>query len=280
MTNDEMGPDPATLAQGWFAVGEDSPGIFVIEEPLHVEEVKSYLIVGDERAMLLDTGTGVGDMRTLVDGLTDRSVFVVNSHAHWDHIGGNHWFDEIWIHEAEADGLLEGVSNERLQRWFTPKHLRGPLPATFNIKTFEIPPTPATGILQGGEFFNLGGRTLEVIHCPGHSPGGIVLLDADDGVLFSTDVAYADALYAYSDEADLGAYRASLERLATLTPVLRSVYPCHGPSPIAPAMLPAMRDAIVAILGGRPPDGKRSETVAEHEFDGFSVLVPAEGGDR
>lgn len=280
MASDGAARGPAALEQGWFEVREPSPGTFVIGEPLHAEDVKSYLIVGDERALLLDTGTGAGDIRRLVEGLTDRSIVVVNSHAHWDHIGGNRWFDEIWIHEAEADRLRTGVPNARLRRGFAPEQLRGPLPAGFDPATIEFPPTPPTGILQGGEAFNLGGRTLEVIHCPGHSPGGIVLLDIDDGVLFSTDVAYADALYAFSDDADLETYRASLERLALLTPVLRTVYPAHGPSPIDPAMLPAMRDAIVAILGGRLPDGKRSESVAVHEFDGFSVLVAAEDGDR
>ena len=280
MMNDGAVEDPAALDQGWFDVRESDPGIFTIGEPLHQEDVKSNLIVGAERALLLDTGTGAGDIRQVVERLTDRPVFVVNSHAHWDHIGGNRRFDEIWIHEAEADRLRRGVGNERLRRAFAPDQLRGPLPAGFDIETIAFPPTPPNGLLQGGEAFNLGGRTLEVIHCPGHSLGGIALLDADEGILFSTDVAYPDALYAFGNDADLVAYHASLARLATLTPVLRTVYPSHGASPMDPAMLPAMRDALAAILGGREPDGMRAEGIASHSFEGFSVLVPAGGGER
>ncbi len=227
--------------------------------------------------MLIDTGMGVGDIRSIVEGLTDRPVFVVNSHAHWDHIGGNWRFDEIWIHEAEAHWLPQGVGNERLRRAFAPEHLSGPLPPAFDPNTATIPPSHPTGMLQGGEAFNLGGRTLEVIHCPGHSPGGIALLDHDSGVLFSTDVAYPCALYAHSSEADLEAYHRSLTRLALLEPVLRTVYPSHCASPMDPALLPAMRDAVGDILGGRQPD-RLDGGVAHHEFDGFSVLTAAKGG--
>lgn len=268
--------DPASLAQGWFAVRRPEPGIFTIVEPLHEEEVKSYLIVGDERALLLDTGMGVGDIRALVESLTDRPVFVVNSHAHWDHIGGNRLFEEIWIHAAEAERLETGVANERLRRAFGPDQLRGALPTGFDAETVSYPPTPATGILSGGETFNLGGRTLDVIHCPGHSPGGIALLNHDAGVLFSTDVAYALDLQAYDEDSDLIAYGRSLNRLATLSPVLRAVYPSHGVSPIEPELLPAMSRAVGDILEGRAAD-RVQDGIAHHEYAGFSVVTAAEG---
>ena len=268
--------EPATLVQGWFEVRAPEPGIFTIDEPLHSEQVKSNLIVGDERAMLIDTGMGVGDIRSVVDSLTDRPVFVVNSHSHWDHVGGNWRFDEIWIHEAEAEWLPKGVDNEQLRHWFAPEQLSGPLPPGFDLSTATIHPSHANGVLQGGESFNLGGRTLEVIHCPGHSPGGIALFDPDFGVLFSTDVAYPFALHAQSAESDLEAYHRSLSRLALLAPVLRTVYPSHSASPMHPALLPAMRDAVGEILNGRTPD-RIDGDVGHHEFDGFSVLIDAKG---
>lgn len=73
--------DPQQLEQGWFDVRQPEPGVFVIEEPLHEERVNSFLVVGSDRAVLIDTGKGVGDIRALVEGLTDRPVTVVNSHA-------------------------------------------------------------------------------------------------------------------------------------------------------------------------------------------------------
>ena len=106
--------------QEWFEVWEAEPGVFVIEEPLHAERVKSYLIVGDERAALIDTGMGVGNIAAVIDDLTDKPVTVLLSHAHWDHIGGNTGFHDLRIHPAEADALLTGYPNERMQRWFAP----------------------------------------------------------------------------------------------------------------------------------------------------------------
>ena len=269
-----------SLVQGWFKVRRPEAGVLTIVEPLHVEAVKSSLVVGEERAVLIDTGMGVADLRALVATLTDRPVTIINSHAHWDHIGGNQLFaghTEILIHEAEAATLAAGVGNTKLRAAFAPEHLRGPLPDGFDPETVAFPPVPATGTLRGGEVFDLGGRRLEVLHAPGHSPGGIVLLDRANGVLFGTDVAYADDLYAFGEDADLDEYRATMGRLAELAPALRTVYSCHGKSPMAPALLPRMRDALEAVAAGRTPETV-VDGVARHAFDGFGVLArPAEG---
>src|SRR5215203_318122 len=91
--------------QNWFVVSEPSRGVFAIREPLQVDDVRSYLIAGSEKAILVDTGTGVGDIRKIVEQLTDLPVGVVNSHSHWDHIGGNWRFDDIAIHPLEASWL-------------------------------------------------------------------------------------------------------------------------------------------------------------------------------
>jgi len=271
--------DPASLVQGWFAVAEVEPGIFRIAEPLHDEDVKSHLVVGRDRAVLIDTGMGVGDLRAVVETLTDLPVAVVNSHAHWDHVGANWRFADIAIHRAEAELLPRGVGPEKLRRAFADEYLRGPLPAGTDRETMTIPPSRATTVLDGGEFIDLGGRRLEVIHAPGHSPGGIVLLDRHDGVLFSTDVAYPGALYCQFDDANLDDYRRSMRVLAELTPSLRVVYPSHNASPMEPALLPRMREALDGIAGGRKADEVR-DGVARHVFDGFSVLVPADDGRR
>lgn len=263
-------PGTVPTDQPWFRVRRAGPGIVIIEEPHHDERVKSYLIEGEDRALLLDTGMGAGDLRRLVAGLTDRPVFVVNSHAHWDHIGGDRQFEEIWIHGAEAADLARGVPNERLRRAFAPEHLTGPLPDGFDPLTATFPPVQATGLIVDGQRFDLGGRVLAALHCPGHSPGGIALWDAANGALFSTDVAYAGALYCY-DPADLPVYEASLARLAAL-PGVQAVYPAHNASPIAPGLLPAMRDGVAAIIAGRALDSREGD-MARYDFAGFAVQV-------
>jgi glyoxylase-like metal-dependent hydrolase (beta-lactamase superfamily II) len=260
------------LVQGWFDVSEVEPGVFRIDEPLHFEWVKSFLVVGAERAALIDTGTGVGDIRDVVDELTTLPLMVINSHGHWDHIGGNFRFDDIAIHEAEAFKLEQGISRERMRRNLAPDLLRGPLPEGVDPDNAPIPPSKATTLLQGGEKIDLGGVVLEVIFAPGHSPGGIVLLDRSRGILFSTDVAYAAPLYCYSEETSFDDYRASMRALAALAPELRAVYGSHNETPFAAELLIAMDKAFDAIAAGEV----ESEIVDEYRqftFEGFSLLL-------
>jgi glyoxylase-like metal-dependent hydrolase (beta-lactamase superfamily II) len=110
-----------------------------------------------------------------------------------------------------------------------------------------------------------------VIHTPGHSPGGICLLDAVNRVLFSTDVAYAGMLYVDRPD-DLSVYLQSMQRLAGLAPDLDVLYPSHDDSPISPAWLPKLRDGISAIIAGRLPN-RIAGDMATYEFEGFGAFV-------
>ncbi len=260
----------------WFTILEPEPDIFIIEEPHHVERVKSHLVVGEHQAMLIDTGMGVANIRDLVESLTSKPVTVVNSHAHWDHVGGNHLFEEIRIHPAEAGDLPKGYPNARMRGWFEPASLTGPLPPGVDRETLEIPPSQATGLLHEGQVLDLGNRALEILHCPGHSPGGIVLLDRANGILLSTDVAYAGYLYAYAGDW-LETYHASLVRLADLGPELRAVYPSHNAHSISPALLPRMADLVARVIDGDPPSSMNGD-VAVYDDDKIGVyLFPARG---
>jgi glyoxylase-like metal-dependent hydrolase (beta-lactamase superfamily II) len=261
------------LEQEWFDLLPALPGTTIIAEPLHQELVQSFLIEGNDRAILLDTGMGIGDIRAIAESVTSLPLSVVNSHAHWDHIGGNWRFDEIAIHPAEAEQLSKGGTNARLARWFTPKHLLGPLPAYVDLETYSIAPSSATQLLHDGDRIDLGGRELTVLHAPGHSPGGVVLLDELAGVLFSTDVAYPGPLYAYERD-EWPAYRATMRRLAALASSIDVVLPSHNGPAMEPSLLPLMDQAFADIDDGRIPDSVESETVT-HRFDRFAVIVPA-----
>ena len=89
----------------WYTVEVIGPGSWCISEYAHWEETHCYLLTGAEKALLLDTGLGIGNIREQVDRLTALPVQVLTTHAHWDHIGGHREFEAIYVHEAEEEWL-------------------------------------------------------------------------------------------------------------------------------------------------------------------------------
>ncbi|HET7036329.1 MAG TPA: MBL fold metallo-hydrolase [Thermomicrobiaceae bacterium] len=258
---------------GWFEVREFPDGVVGLGEPGHDEDVKSFLVRGSELALLFDTGTGIGDIRPVVDQLVSTPVLLVNSHAHWDHIGGNWQFPRIWIHEAEADRLGEQLPPERLRRFAAPERFIGPPPEGFDIERFTIRPSHAERRLREGDEIDLGDRRLRVMHTPGHSPGGITLVDEARGIALVGDAVYAGPLYAHISGSDPAVYRTTLSRLADLAPDLSVVYPSHNAYPLEPAFLRTVSQGYESIWEGRAPDARR-DGIEEHRFERFGVLLP------
>lgn len=241
---------------GWFDVQVIGPGVTMIREPGHVEDVKSFLIEGERDVAVLDTGMGVGDFRELVRRLSDRAPLVVQSHAHWDHYGASADFERVLIHPSEADDLRRDVPNSELQPWFAPDQLTGapPLPPGFDLAGLVIRGCQPTGYLAGGDTIDLGGRKLEIYHTPGHSPGGVTVLDRTSRLLFPGDAVNIGPLYLFKEQADLAAARAAHRLLAELADEVDAVYPSHYDVPMSPADVRATYTAFEEILAGREPD--------------------------
>lgn len=266
----------ASLWDGWFSVTRLEPGVTMIGEPLHAEDPKSFLVEGTERAVLIDTGIGVGRFGDLVRELTRLPVTVVNSHAHWDHVGGNRFFADVRAPEGAHAALKEGWSDERMERALDPSQLSGDLPAGTDPGHAGIPPVPNPGTIAGGDRIDLGDRTLEVIAAPGHCSELVVLLDRANGILFGTDAAYAAGLYAQMADSDLEVYLETLRRLSGLVPGLRVVYSSHGTVPFAPELILRMTEAMRLVIDGRPADGEEAGGL-RHDFGEFGIITPLTG---
>src|SRR5580658_3147149 len=85
-----------SISDPWFEVYQPTPKVFAIYEPHQSEEVISYLIVGDKRALLFDTGMGISDLKKLTAELTSLPIVVINSHTHDDHVGDNWEFETVY----------------------------------------------------------------------------------------------------------------------------------------------------------------------------------------
>jgi len=99
--------------QIWYEVYKLTEDTYAIYEPFQFEEAICYLAIGNEKGVLIDTGTGLGDLKRLVGELTDLPVSVINTHTHWDHIGANSQFDDIacYNHPECTGKLTEGCAD-------------------------------------------------------------------------------------------------------------------------------------------------------------------------
>src|SRR5258708_11932563 len=212
-------PDP------WFEVYKIRPGVFAIYEPRQAEEVISYLIVGTRKAILFDTGLGIGNIRKVVTALTPLPVSVVNSHTHNDHVGDNWRFGEIYGMDMDFTRANARGSRDDAQAELAPDQLCGDLPPGFDVPGYSTRPFRISHCLHDCERLDLGGPPMESVAPPGHTPDSISLLDAHNGLLFPGDTYYPGPIFLYRPETDLVAYQHSVERLAALAPKLQLLLP-------------------------------------------------------
>jgi glyoxylase-like metal-dependent hydrolase (beta-lactamase superfamily II) len=263
--------------QPWFEVRRFPHGVTMIREPNHAEDVKSYLIEGSRDVAVLDTGLGVGDFAGLVQTLSPRRSRVLQTHAHWDHIGASHDFADVLVHSAEADVLRAGYPSARYRAKFSPAEVQAAtLPAGFD-PSLGLPGRQPTGWLRPGDAIDLGGRVLDVLHTPGHSPGGVSFLDRAARALFVGDLLYHGKMYVFFPTNDAAAFRAALHLIDELVDQVDAVYPAHGPAPLRPSEVHEIRAAFDAVWTGRPADREGMHLgydVTIYDFGTFSFLLP------
>lgn len=150
------------------------------------------------------------------------------------------------------------------------------LPADFDPST-GLPGCTPTGLLHHGDRIDLGGRVLEVYHTPGHSPGGVSFLDRQGRALFVGDLLYLGKMLLHFPQSDAVAFRESLRLAAELAGDGDDVFPAHGPTPITPDDVRAVRDAFAEVAAGRSPDRNEflyGHDAVMHDFGRFSFYLP------
>jgi glyoxylase-like metal-dependent hydrolase (beta-lactamase superfamily II) len=212
-----------SISDAWFEVYKPAQSVFTIYEPHQAEETISYLIVGEKRALLFDTGMGISDLKKVVAQLTKLPIILLNSHTHNDHVGDNWEFSTIYAMDTAFTRQNARGSRSDAQAEITPDQICGALPKGFDSKAYATRPWKITAYTHDGEGFDLGGRTLEVIATPGHTPDAISLLDRGNGQLFTGDTYYPAPIWLFRPETDLDAYAASIRRLAALAPQVKVV---------------------------------------------------------
>lgn len=153
-----------------------------------MNQTNIYLLVGEEKAVLIDTGNGLLELPEAVKGITDKPVFVINTHGHYDHIGGNRFYEEAWVPKLDEElfhfnNSVDGINSYYADlsdfiMMFNKYHLQA-------ILDIERPDT--ANYYTAGDTFDLGGRTLSTIALGGHTPGSTGIIDSQTGFLFCGD---------------------------------------------------------------------------------------------
>jgi glyoxylase-like metal-dependent hydrolase (beta-lactamase superfamily II) len=141
----------------------------------------SYLVVGDECGVVIDTGFATENIQAYAQSLTDKPVrWAANTHGHFDHTGGNGWFERAYM-SAKALEIAK---------------IPYPSKASLNYP-LDYPVT----IVGDGHTIDLGSRVLEVIEIPAHAPSSIAFLDRKERILFTGDeVGHFVMLYWMQEE--------------------------------------------------------------------------------
>ena len=263
------------VSDRWFHVYQVDPGVFAIYEPYNFQEVISYLVVGRNRALLFDTGMGMSRISAVVRDLTHLPVTVVNSHTHYDHVGGNAEFGDILSLDTEfTRESAKGIPHAAVATEATPRALcRERLAVPFDTAAYSIRPFKTSRFIKDGDVIDLGGRTVEVVEVPGHTPDAIALLDRANGLVWTGDTFYEGPIWLFAVGTDLGAYGRSIARLADLAPQLRKVFPAHNTAVASPARLPQARDAFARVRAGAVAYTDKGDGTVEYPAEGFSFLM-------
>jgi hydroxyacylglutathione hydrolase len=237
---------PNRVAGRWFdeyfVVEPIDDSTFAIGEPRYYQGNYSYLLVGRDRALLFDAGSGLRDLVPVVRALTALPVTVLPSHLHFDHVGAIGRFERIAL-PADA-GLQRRVRDGRLT--LTRHEFLGAMDA-LRPPSFRVDEWWADG-----QRIDLGGRAVEVWRTPGHTPTSVSIWDSSRSLALVGDFLYPGELYAFLPGASLSAYESTARRLLARLPSDARLYAAHMQElpavPAAPCLhvrdLAALADAL------------------------------------
>lgn len=253
----------------WFTVENIDETTYAISEYGHVEEVHSYLLTGGTCALLIDTGLGIGNIKEEVRRITELPVKVVITHAHWDHIGGHGLFTDIAVHEEDAGWLVKGLPiSEHSVKSYLAEGLTVSPPEDFDISSYRIYTGNPSRLLKDGDTVDFGGRTVKVIHTPGHSPGHICLLEEEKGYLFTGDLIYKGPLYAFFPSTDPLQFKQSVDKISSLDNVKR-ILPAHNSLEVEPDFIRKVKEGFESI----EKQGLLKQGCGTFAFEDFKIQI-------
>lgn len=210
---------------GTYDIKHGEVQIFPINENtwrIQEDTVRCFLLTGTNKALLIDSGFHVSNMKEIAESLTSLPVKLLNTHADRDHVASNNEFGAFYMSMAEAANYYHGE----------------------NRLGTVVP-------IEHGDKLDLGDRELEIIGLPGHTPGSIAILDVKNRVLISGDPIQDGNIFMFGVQRELHAYVLSLKRLESYKDRFDTIYPAHGSFPVSPDLIAPLRAGVEQILAGK-----------------------------
>ncbi|MBT4888249.1 MAG: MBL fold metallo-hydrolase [Rhodospirillales bacterium] len=219
------------VAEVWYSIEACPDNIIRLRES-HIDSYAVgdiWLVRGNESDLVIDTGCGIISPIPVIESITQRPVTAVALNCYYDHSGGWHNFSMRACHpldapylanpDAEQAGVSDYLNNETMYS----------LPwEGYRVEDYKMTQAEPTRLVEDGDIFDLGNRTLEVLHIPGRSSGGLAIWEAATGSLFTSDMLYDGNHGLAWPPGDPKVYCASLQRMRDLP--VKCVYAGHyGP---------------------------------------------------
>lgn len=216
-------------ATEWYETLRFADGVTLIHEPWIKPFFRCNIwhVRGRDRDLLFDSGLGHFSLRQHVPLVSERELACVASHTHFDHIGCHHEFGHCAVHSAEA-AILADPRNDLVLAHYATDEMFIRQPEGWDQTRYRVKPAHAERILEHGDVVDLGDRAFEVVHTPGHSPGGIGLFEQKTGIFLSGDIIYDGPLIDDAYHSDVPVYVETLDRLRALP--VSIVHGGHFPS--------------------------------------------------
>jgi len=205
----------------------DNPNVEIIkinDKTWRIEDgfVRFFLLEGNDKAMLIDSGFDTPNAKEIAESLTSKPVMLINTHSDGDHISGNDAFEEFYMHEQD-----------------------------FLYKDEVINSKPV--FVKEGDVIDLGGRKLRIFDIPGHTRGSIAILDEKFRVIYTGDSVSTAIIYMFGEHRSINSYIASLKKIESISDMYDFVYPCHGEPVLDNSAVTKVKKELFKTLRGDIP---------------------------
>lgn len=197
-----------------FDVVQIAPNVYKINE---FNLTTTFLIIGENKAVTIDCGTGIGNYLGCIRRLTDLPVTLLVSHAHVDHIGGRGQFDKMYLSEKDVPIIKDVTLSARKGYVFLMKFLGFKVLKNKLIRYTKVEKEPELGFLKDGDEIDLGGKTIRVFETPGHTKGSLSFLLKEDRILFTGDDVNPQCLMFLKHAENLETLKESYNKISSIS---------------------------------------------------------------